>query len=122
MMNKLRLLRIWNRLKRQLRSILIRTGTGKPIVWADEFREFMAILKAVADVQDSMERSGEIPPDQSTGNSAPEPQPKTQEPTTNSNPESTTDSPYDNLVPTARQSDQETDAPPKKGLFRRWRR
>lgn len=92
-MNYMRLLRIWNRLKRLLRGLIIKTGMGKPIDWAKSFAEFMGILEAVADVQDSMERNGQIPP---TPDSDP------QVPMTDSDPTPTQDSsdPYEGLLPT----------------------
>jgi len=62
-MNKLRLLQLWNQLKRLLRGLIIKIGMGKTINWIKTFKEFMGIMEAVADVQDDMEQSGEIPAD-----------------------------------------------------------
>lgn len=47
-----KLLRIWNRLKRQLRSLIIRIGMKKPINWKDELQIFLGIMEAIADVRD----------------------------------------------------------------------
>ncbi len=47
-----KLLRIWNRLKRQLRSLIIKIGMKKPINWKDELKVFLGIMEAIADVRD----------------------------------------------------------------------
>lgn len=47
-----KLLRIWNRLKRQLRSLIIKIGMNKPINWKDELQIFLGIMEAIADVRD----------------------------------------------------------------------
>lgn len=51
-MGALALLGVWRRLKRQLRSLIIRIGLKKPISWMAEFVGFMGILESLADARD----------------------------------------------------------------------
>ena len=67
-MSYLKLLGLWNQIKRQLRSLIIKVGMKKDVDWKDELDRGIDILEDIADVRDSV-------------------------------PESTTDSPYDNLIP-----------------------
>ncbi len=97
MLEKLQLLLIWNRLKRLLRGLILKIGMGKAIDWAKTFAEFMGIMESVADVQDGMEKSGQVPgdtPDSDPPASILDSATKTQQ--------SITTSPYDTLVPRQR--------------------
>lgn len=102
-MKYLQLLKIWNRLKRLLRGLIIKTGMKKPIDWARTFAEFMGILESLADVQDATER--EMPDTPDSDPSVPMKDSSPPQPTKDSAPAD----PYAGLVP-----DKKADQPSAK--------
>ncbi len=95
-MGTLALLGIWRRLKRQLRSLIVRIGLKKPISWMAEFTGFMGILESLADARDAATTQAPQPQVmQDTPDSSPVETPVL----TKESPESTKASPYDTLVP-----------------------
>ncbi len=60
-MKYLQLLGVWNRLKRQLRSIILRTGQKKPIKWMGELNEMLGIVNATLDARDETPEPTEEP-------------------------------------------------------------
>jgi hypothetical protein len=56
-MSYIKSLQIWIRLKRQLRSLIIRIGTNKPIDWKYELNEFLMIIIAITKIRNKTQQS-----------------------------------------------------------------